>query len=402
MKKWLDRNFPVEFRIIFSWIIFVFILLIVIPLTSFALWYAQPKGNFGVLVLDKTAPHESFREHQSLHWLLNHFKYRTVNGKPYLESVDYLGFFPENDERKYYTKDFNDFSPSQVDSILTKNQFIYFADTYGVFENDLNNESDLKLSNKIYGGMDRSDLQFLERAFELEKDVIAEFNTIASPTPKQIRLDFEKLAEIKWTGWIARHFDELDTLLNDELPRWLVDGYIEQHENRWNFEGSGLVFLHENGRIEILRKETDLMHPVPNIMTSPLNQKKYNLPELVKYPYWIDIMLVSRDYEVISYYDIAPTPEGLDMLRDMGLPRYFPAAVVKPIGTGKFYYFCGDFADNPVAGGAYRYYGIGWLYRMILQADDYSQRNSFFWNYYFPIMNVILQDSWDRNNLVKK
>ncbi len=396
MSKFFTRYFPVEFRIVLSWIFFFFILLILIPLTSFVLWYAQPKGNFGVLVLDKTAPTESFREHQSVHWLLNHFKYRTTEGKSYIQSIDYLGFFPESSDKPYYTKDFNDFTDSQLDSILSVNQLIYYADTYGVFENDLNENPEMKLSNKIYGGMDASDLRFLKRAFEKEKDIIAEFNTIASPTPKKIRLEFETLAEIKWTGWITRHFDELDTLINDELPRWLVDSYVEQHAGNWNLEGSGLVFLHENGRIEILKNQEHLNHPVPNIMTSKINQEKYNLPELVKYPYWIDIMLVSRDYEVISYYDIAPTPEGLEMLRDMGLPRYFPAALVKPIGKGKFYYFCGDFADNPIAGNSYRYFGIGWLYRTFLQSDDYSQRTSFFWNYYFPIMNVILQESWDK------
>lgn len=401
MRRFLHKYIPDEFRIILSWILAILFILVIIPFTSYALWYAQPKGNYGVLVVNKTAITHSFREHQSIHWLLNHFKYRTVHGSTYDDSEDYLGFFPPDEQKSYYTKDFNAYSHTQLDSILAKNHLIYFADTYGVFENDSNSDSEKTFSKKIYGGMDGADLDFLKRSIDLEKDIIAEFNTIASPTPKQVRLDFEKLTEIKWTGWIARHFDELDTLLNDELPSWLVEGYVKQHQGKWDLEGSGMVFIHENGRIEILREKIDLAHTVPNLMTTSVNQKKYNLPELVKYPYWIDIMLVSRDYEVISYYDISPTAEGLALLQDMGLPRYFPAAVVKPIGKGRFYYFCGDYADNLITGKAYHYFGIGFLYRMFLSSDDYSQRNSFFWNYYFPLMEVILRDSWNKQKLAK-
>ena len=90
--------------------------------------------------------------------------------------------------------------------------------------------------------MEQSDIEFLKVAYEKEIDIIAEFNTIASPTKKDIRLQFENLAEIKWTGWITRYFDELDTLLNHDLPQWLINGYVKQHGGTWGLSGSGMVF----------------------------------------------------------------------------------------------------------------------------------------------------------------
>jgi hypothetical protein len=190
----------------------------------------------------------------------------------------------------------------------------------------------------------------------------------------------------------------LDTLLNNDLPSWLIKTYVNQHDGVWGLAGPGMVFVHENGTLEILQFGKDFKSNVPNIVSTAKSQKKYEIPEIVKYPYWIDVILVSSDFEVISYYDLLPTEAGIDKLREMGVPRYFPAAVVKENGEGKFYYFCGDFADNPVSGSSFRFFGISKLWRMFLQAEDYSQRNSFFWNYYYPLMKNILKDSNDRQD----
>jgi hypothetical protein len=105
---------------------------------------------------------------------------------------------------------------------------------------------------------------------------------------------------------------------------------------------------------------------------------------------------------VISYYDLAPTDAGIVKLSELGLPRYFPAVVMKKNGEGKLYYFSGDFADNPVSGSSYNFYGIEKLWRMFLHSEDYSQRNSFFWNYYYPLMGSILKDTYQRNELKKQ
>ncbi|WP_194974433.1 hypothetical protein [Aquiflexum lacus] len=393
MKKFWSKYFPAELRLLSFWFFLALLFFVVTPILSFGIWYLTPSSPFGVLLVNKTVPNQAYQEHQSVHWLLNHFKYTKLNGGFYDKSKDYFGFFPGNTLEESSINDLSSLSSSEIDNLLNKNELIYYADTYGVYENDFNGPILESPSKKIYGGMDQSDMKLLKAAFAKEVDIIAEFNTIASPTGKAVRMEFENLAEIKWTGWITRYFDELDTLLNNDLPRWLIKGYVNQHDGVWGLAGPGMVFVHENGSLEILQFGKDFLNNVPNIISTSKNQKKYEIPEIVKYPYWIDVILVSRDFEVISYYDLLPTEEGLDKLREMGVPRYFPAAVVKENGQGKFYYFCGDFADNPVSGSSYKFFGISKLWRMFLQAEDYSQRNSFFWNYYYPLMKNILKDS---------
>ena len=401
MASFLNKYFPLEFRIFFRGFLVVAFIFILVPLVSMLTWYLIPPATLGVVVIDKTVPNQNHQEHQSLHWLLNHFRYTKSDGSIYDESIDYFGFFPEKKEGQYQIKDLSGLSEIEKQKMLDESKLVYFADTYGVYENDLKEQPVQTHSKKLYGGMDTLDMDFLRTAYEAEIDIISEFNTIASPTQKKVRNDFEDLLGIKWTGWIARYFDELDTALNEELPPWLVASYKRQHQETWDFSGPAMVFLHENGQIEILKDKVEIKNTVPNIMSSPKSQKTYGIPEIVKYPYWIDIIFVSREYEVISYYDLAPTEAGIEKLSEWGLPRYFPAVVMKKNGTGKLYYFCGDFADNPVSGSSYNFYGIEKLWRMFLHSEDFSQRNSFFWNFYYPLMGTILKDSYHRNELKK-
>lgn len=396
MGKLLDKYLPIEFRIISGWVFVLAFVLISVPLISFGIWKSIPSAKLGVVVLDKTVPNDGFQEHQSLHWLLNHLKYTKRDGLAYDPAVDFFGFFPHSKD-SFEIRDFSQMHKRQLRELVMENQLFYFADTYGVYEGDLAEVPSDAPSKKIYGGMDESDLEVMKMALEAEKDIVIEFNTVASPTSKAVRTEFENLTDIKWTGWITRYFDELDTAINNEIPDWLIKGYIKQHGGDWYFSGSGMVFLHEEGQIEILEFGDDFQNDVPKILTLPTYQQRFKIPEIVNYPYWIDLMLVSRDYEVVSYYDLKPTDQGLEKMREWGIPRYFPSVVVKSNGRGKVYYFAGDFADNPVQAYSYNFYGIARLWKMLLTAEDISQRNSFFWNFYHPLMASILEDCNSRN-----
>ncbi|MDO9552987.1 hypothetical protein [Rhodonellum sp.] len=393
----LGKLIPEEFRVLLKWIFSFLFIFLAIPLGAFLLWNLVPKATLNVIIVDKTVVNLDFQEHSSIHWTLNHLRYVKPNGDFFNFKEDYFGFFPAKDGT-HSIKDLNGLTDQKIDELVEKTELIYFSDTYGVYENDLEKEALQGPSKKIYGGMDKADLNFLQKAYSEEITIISEFNTIASPTPKAIKNEFETLVGLKWTGWIVRYFDELDTLLNDELPFWMIDSYNKQHDKQWDLKGSGLVFLKDTGKIEILEYEKHTLNKVPIITTGTAFRNKIGIPEFVWYPYWFDIVLIDRDFDVISYYDINPTGEGLEMLREMGLPRYFPAVVVKPNGKGKFYYFSGDFADNVISNSSFRFYGIAKLWRMFMDAEDYSQRNSFFWNYYFPLMRYILDDVNKKEN----
>lgn len=398
--KLLDKyKLPEESIVFVKVIVSIVLFFTLIPLGSFVLWNLIPSRPLGVVVLDKTVSNSNTQEHYAIHWILNHLKYTKAKGGKYDSQKDYFGFFPKKTYKESHVKDFENLTSEQKSQLVAQNDVFYFSDTYGIYKSDFSELKENKsVSEMLYGGLTYADLDVLEKAIQKERIIIAEFNTINSPTPKKQRLRFEELTEIRWTGWITRYFDELDTLLNDELPSWMIEQYKIQHQGEWEFKGSGMVFLNENGRIEVLSYEKDTKRKMPAIISPLTSQQNYNIPEVSSYPYWIDIVLVSRDFDVVSYYDLSPTDEGLEKLRSMGLPRYFPAVVTRKIGeNGKLYYFSGDFADNPVQDSSHKFFGIARLWKMFLGAEDLSNRNSFFWNYYFPLLKEILSEAKNRN-----
>lgn len=370
-----------------------FILLVVgLPVLSFAIWLLLPAKHLEILVIDKTVRDDTHREHAGFFWTLDHSKYKKSSGEFYAVDKDYLGFFPNGKADFGISKDLAGKTEEDIRSLARETDLVFIADTYGVYESDFNVKTLDEKSRKIYGGLEYSDIQLIRAAKEEGKVVVAEFNSIASPTSNLIRTEFENLMGVKWTGWIGRYFDELDTLLNDEVPNWMIRQYQHQHEN-WDLSGPGLIFIKETGEIEAFLHLQDYENRVPLIRTQRANKKGFRLPEVVPYPDWFDVMMIDRDYEVISYYDIEPTTTGMQRLRSMGLPRFFPAAVVRTLERGKQYYFSGDFSDMSGGFGASHFYGLPLLWRGLYVASDYTNRQSFFWNYYNPLINQVLRDT---------
>lgn len=375
----------------------IFLLVIGLPLLSFLIWFFLPSKTLDILVIDKTVRDESYREHAGLFWTLNHLKYKKSNSESYKIGEDYLGFFPNGKPDFGQSRDLKGKSEEYIRGLAKHQDLIYIADTYGVYEGDFSENQEVQITKKIYGGMDYSDLQLIRMAKEEGKVIVAEYNSIASPTPKAIRTEFENLMGIKWTGWIGRYFDELDTLTNGDIPKWMIRQYLEQHGD-WDLGGPGLIFIKESGEIEGFVHSRDYQNKIPLVRTQKVNKHGFKLPEIVPYPDWFDVVLIERDYQVISYYDIDPTVAGLQRLRSMGMPRFFPAAVVRNKEKGGQYYFAGDFSDIRGDFGSFHFFGLPTLWRGLFVASDYTDRQSFFWNYYYPLISQVLETSRDEND----
>jgi len=71
---------------------------------------------------------------------------------------------------------------------------VYVADTYGVYTQEWKKLSVVgDRSSLIYGGLSEQDLYFLQAMKSAGKLVIAEHNTIGSPTTEIVRNQFEKV-----------------------------------------------------------------------------------------------------------------------------------------------------------------------------------------------------------------
>jgi hypothetical protein len=231
----------------------------------------------------------------------------------------------------------------------------------------------------------------MEKMHERQKLILTEFNTIASPTSGGVRKKIEDEFGVRWSGWVGRYFFSLDTTKNPELPHWVVRLYKEQYGGDWPFKDAGIVFVHESERIVILEKEIDLEHEVPIINTDKYYQEFFGVAEYIRYPFWFDISYIEYDDMVVSYYKIHTNDRGDSILAANRIPKEFPAVLGDHI-INRFYYFAGDFADNPIPLTAVYSRGIEYIDFFLYNNRDLSDRKKFFWRYYRPMMQKIMDD----------
>ena len=374
-----------------KFILGILILIVIsLPVVSIVIWYISPTYPINIMIVDKTVVSPEANEHKSFNWVLKHHKYVKPDYS-YYELDDYLGFFPLDSE-KFYINDLDLFKDEQLDSIADTLDMIYFTDTYGVYYNEWYRHKNLtEHSEIIYGRTSKNDYQLMEKMHERQKLVLTEFNTIASPTNVGVRKKVENEFGVKWSGWVGRYMYSLDTTKNLELPHWVVKLYKEQYNNTWPFKESGIIFVHESERIVIIEKGVDLDHEVPIINTDKYYQEFFDLPEYMRYPFWFDISFIEYDDMVISYYKIHANDRGDSILECNNIPSEFPAVLVDHI-INRFFYFAGDFADNPIPFTAVYSRGIENTDFFFYDNKDYSDRKKFFWRYYRPLIQKIMSD----------
>ncbi|CAN5554062.1 hypothetical protein BH11BAC1_BH11BAC1_23780 [soil metagenome] len=365
-------------------------------------WEFTPKKAMNLMIVDKTVLNTSSVKHRSVNWILDHEKYIKSDSSFYEIDKDYYGFFP-GDNENYSTRDFDNMSEDELDSIADQNDALYFTDTYGIFVNEWYRHRDIhEESHSIYGGLSEKDVRMMVKMKERKKLILTEFNMIGMPTPVDVRHNFENSFRIKWTGWMARSITSLDTIDNRDLPMWIVRAYKKTHGNSWTFKNAGMLFIHENGTVAVLEEGKDLKEAIPTIVTDKQNQSRFGVPGTIIYPYWMDIWENQTDSNIIqSSYIINTTPTGLTQLSTLGIPKIFPA-IIEHRGNYRFFYFCGDFADNPTKFRFAKLSGITGLKFLMYNAKDQTDRNRFFWEFYLPLMQNILGDYYRELPLVRK
>lgn len=370
----------------------LFYIIMLLPLWMWLAWYLWPKSALNVIIVDKTVLTDQAQEHASLNWILRHNKYSKGNGNLYVVKDDYYGFFPRNIPN-YTLKGFEHFSNPQLDKLADRSDMIYIADTYGIYDTDLYPERKNQEPSKIiYGGLSWQDMHVLKRFKKQRKLIITEFNTFATPSSPVIAKDFEDAFKIRWTGWVGRYFESLDTLTNKELPRWLIANYKTQNNNRWPFSKGGIVFVNKASKVVVLEYVTHLNSEMPFILTQKNQRKKYNIPKSIKYSFWFDIVQTSRSNQIVSFYDIKVNRTGKAILEKNGIPPQFPAIIEHNRKDYNFYYFCGDFADNSISQTGAYFKGIHFFRKLFYNSDIASERVGFFWEFYSPLVTSILKD----------
>lgn len=369
--------------------------LLLIPFLMHIAWLVKKAKPMDILIIDKTVSDLQKNEHTSFTWLLNNLKIVHTNKQTLYSLDDYYGFFPQPDEN-FYVRDFERLNSSELKRLTDSSQVIYITDSYGVYSNEWYKHTQIsERSNLIYGGLTGSEVDVLEQMKLQHKLIICEFNCIGSPTKRSIRRNFEELFHVKWTGWIGRYFEDLSSSA-DDIPLWLIRNYKQQHQNHWPFKKAGIVFVNENDQIEILERGTHLLTALPEIHTTAEHGKEFNIPEKIPYSYWFDIMQTDHTNIPVSLFHINTTAMGDSILNANGILKTFPAVMEHQDNDYTFYYFSGDFADNPISTDYSRYAGIAFV-ESIVSSFHSSNREYFYWNYYYPLITTLLTNYHQKN-----
>jgi len=371
----------------------VIVLVLLIPVWSFVFWLLKPMRPMDIFIMDKTVLFSTGDEHRSLNWMLRHHKYSKPDKKHYSIENDYMGFFPIERGHSYFAIDLDSMSNFSVDSISYYKDMVFFTDLYGMYVNEwFTDTSEWKeRSPLIYGGMSWKDLRLLQNMKAQQKLIIAEFNYYQQPTTGEIRKQAGDLLNIEWTQWVGRYFDPLIPEINEELPDWVVDHWLLQHEGPWPFEDAGIVFAHEDGTVEVLEDKKDLNVKIPYIYSSDYGRKKYGLIKKVHYPFWFDISVPVNDSNlVVSSFLIEPTNRGDSILKANNIPHRFPA-LMQSTGSSPYFYFGADFSDNPILFRSAYFAGSG-LVDFLFYDQTLLRREKFFFTYYRPLLKNILKD----------
>ncbi len=248
----------------------------------------------------------------------------------------------------------------------------------------------LERSPKIYGGLEPAEAEAAAAAVRAGKVLVAEFNTLGSPTGERARALLEETLGVDWTGWIGRWFTRLDD--RGEVPEWMRRDYEREWKRPWEFTGPGFVLMQGDAHCEVLRAPEEVAAIGLTLHTEPpLDPLLAQVREGTPYPYWFDIVTARPGTRALAAFHWHTTPAGTARLRARSLPERFVAVTRRALpGAGPAYYFAGDFADNPMHDRAVPFAGYPAVRRWMEAARLSPAEDSFYWRFYAPMMTRLL------------
>jgi len=372
----------------------ILVVILALPIINLVRWTFQPKKPLDIILVDKTVVTLEREHHKSFNWILNNERFvKKENNKSYSYKKDYYGFFPLHPLREMKWEK-NDYRLADLINLATKNDAVYFADTYGVFANDWYRAyTKSRRSRKIYGGLNGNDFLLIKEMKDRNKLIILEYNSFDYPTTQFESFRTQEKLGITFTGWTGKYFSSLDTT-SEDFPVWMTGLYRKEYNKPWQFTRPGIVFLKDKDII-VLEEGIHLNNPMPHIITDEANSARYGVAGSVAFDEWFDI-IDPLENRTISKFKIETTRFGDTLLAGNDLKSEFPAVIQDSLSQ-RIYYFSGDFANSNVPYWTSRFIGVGKL-KGILYSNKPDDTRRFFWLYYKPLINGIFTEYYDSMN----
>jgi hypothetical protein len=224
------------------------------------------------------------------------------------------------------------------------------------------------------------------------KLAIAEYNMFSTPTNALVRIKTEELLGINWSGWTGKYFETFNISTEDGPPSWMKNLYESQHLGVWPENGSGIILINNDGLIELLELGSHINSPIPIIQTNSESIERFNVSQSVPFEEWFEFISPGNNI-VHSNFSIDVTPKGKEVLQKIGLTEELPA-VIEGLNLN-YFYFCGDFSENPANMWTAKLAGGKWLNHFISRFSNTNKAN-FYQNYYTPLIEKLLSEQYEK------
>lgn len=364
--------------------------LLLIIFVYFGIWFITPTKNLSLLVVDKTVPEPNYREHQSIFWLTKHWRMSNEDGDFRKYDRDYLGYHPETDLKELLTEEH-----------LVGKDLLYLADTYGIYDyQDGLTDYELRLPNElididlIFGGFNTQEANII-KDYSTKKDhvLIGEHNIFGYPTynfseSSQI---IQEVFGVNYNGWLVRYYEELE-----DVAFWVKLTYERIYGVELDLTGPGLVLVREGGSSSgwfediVIFQDKDFNQQYPMLVTEKEHPLTKGAARRVPYLYWIEILDVDNDIDVLAYYEFPLTDGASESLKLRGINTRIPALVYKQVpNEATSIYFAGDFADQLPAFLPAWMTGSGSIQRLITYFPGVPPQYNFYFRWFSPVLRNI-------------
>ena len=367
---------------------------------SHVLWRLSPERSLQVLIVDYTVPFTRFSHHRGIIWLLNYHRVIPPHeGSAWLAPTDYLGYYPQEPERSQHLSDIT----------LSPYDWIYLADTYGVYDTDLMKAQEKKvpkghIPRLVFGALSLDDAKALSLFASEGKSLILEFNSFATPTDPEARSIAEDLVGVTWTGWSGRFFPDLGDL--EDVPAWFEKIYPIQYPGRPMPRGPGILFIHNSGRVVVLGNQA-FEKSAPFLRASHIGKQTYS-SNYGTPPFfgWFSIVTPkSTEIKVLAELILPNHYEWRKICRKARIPTVFPVITEHQSGKSKRIYLAANLANMDDQPGMHSLVGIPSLQKAVNRRRDAVSEKPAYWQIYVPMMGKIInaassqprkqgEDSW--------
>lgn len=267
---------------------------------------------------------------------------------------------------------------------------------------NLNDQDVIIMTNTGHGeeiGLTMNDVFDVKEAVLMHgTDLIAEFNTFAAPTDRDVQREMTDFLRIGWDGWTGKYFKDL-SFSNRELPASIKAAYGDDQEE-WGFTGAGLLFVNEwTEEHVILSEEAGEIDDVLRFALTERDDQPFTLSASPHYNGWFDIVTPVEEEQILGTFLTHATEAGEGKLEEAGIPAVIPAISHYEQGGAKVYYFSGHFSEVGNVPSLSTYSGAAKI-REHLTFDAIFPDTALFWNASVPIYRTLFADGMRERTVI--